>query len=88
MPALGYGFSDCHCARDAWGSVAYGFIPFPYGNPLVNLETKHGERIRTEDLEFQLAAAVYIARNLPRMNDGRPAREVRATRHDSIPRDS
>ena len=48
MPALGYGFSDCHCARDAWGSIAYGFIPFRYGNPLVNLKTKHGGRIRTE----------------------------------------
>ncbi|HWE11869.1 MAG TPA: M20/M25/M40 family metallo-hydrolase [Solirubrobacteraceae bacterium] len=27
VPALGYGFSDCHVFRESYGSVAYGFIP-------------------------------------------------------------
>src|SRR5256885_2174292 len=42
VPILGYGFSDCHVMREAYGSVTYGFIPFRHGDPLTNLETKHG----------------------------------------------
>src|SRR4051794_2791565 len=66
VPALGYGYSDCHVVREAYGSVAYGFIPFRYGDAMVNLETKHGadERILVDDLCFQVQAAIAIARGI------------------------
>jgi acetylornithine deacetylase/succinyl-diaminopimelate desuccinylase-like protein len=65
VPALGYGFSDCHFFREAYGAVAYGFIPFRHADPLVNLTTKHGadERVLLADLEFQALAALTIARH-------------------------
>jgi acetylornithine deacetylase/succinyl-diaminopimelate desuccinylase-like protein len=64
IPALGYGFSDCHFMREAYGAVAYGFIPFRNGDPMVNLRTKHGadERVLVDDLEFQVLAALYVSR--------------------------
>jgi acetylornithine deacetylase/succinyl-diaminopimelate desuccinylase-like protein len=64
VPALGYGFSDCHVMREAYGCVAYGFIPFRHADPMTNLETKHGvdERVLVDDLEFQTRAALWIAR--------------------------
>jgi acetylornithine deacetylase/succinyl-diaminopimelate desuccinylase-like protein len=64
LPALGYGYSDCDVMRQAYGSVAYGFIPFRHGDPLVNLDTKHGadERVLVEDLVFQTRAALAVAR--------------------------
>jgi acetylornithine deacetylase/succinyl-diaminopimelate desuccinylase-like protein len=66
IPALGYGYSDCDVMRSAYGSVAYGFIPFPHADPMVNLTTKHGanERILVDDLEFQLHAALAVARSI------------------------
>jgi acetylornithine deacetylase/succinyl-diaminopimelate desuccinylase-like protein len=66
VPTLGYGYSDCHVLREAYGSVAYGFIPFRYGDATVNLETKHGadERILVDDLCFQVQAALATARGL------------------------
>jgi acetylornithine deacetylase/succinyl-diaminopimelate desuccinylase-like protein len=66
VPALGYGFSDCHVLREAYGSVAYGFIPFRHADPMTNLTTKHGvdERVLVEDLVFQLDAALHIARSM------------------------
>jgi acetylornithine deacetylase/succinyl-diaminopimelate desuccinylase-like protein len=73
VPALGYGFSDCHVMREAYGSVAYGFIPFRHANPLTNLETKHGvdERVLIDDLEFQTRAALSIARTIGSLADTR-----------------
>ncbi|HEV7751283.1 MAG TPA: M20/M25/M40 family metallo-hydrolase [Baekduia sp.] len=64
LPALGYGFSDCDVMREKYGSVAYGFIPFRHGDPMVNLETKHGadERVLVDDLVFQTQAALSVAR--------------------------
>jgi len=64
VPALGYGYSDCQIFREAYGSVAYGFIPFRHQDPGVNLTTKHGadERVLVDDLEFQVDAAMHIAR--------------------------
>ncbi|MFL5926950.1 MAG: M20/M25/M40 family metallo-hydrolase [Gaiellaceae bacterium] len=66
VPALGYGFSDCHFMRSAYDSVAYGFIPFRYGDPVQNLETKHGvdERILIDDLLFQAECALAVAREI------------------------
>jgi acetylornithine deacetylase/succinyl-diaminopimelate desuccinylase-like protein len=66
LPTLGYGFSDCHVLREAYGSVAYGFIPFRHGPALTNLETKHGadERVLVDDLCFQTQAALSIARHI------------------------
>jgi acetylornithine deacetylase/succinyl-diaminopimelate desuccinylase-like protein len=66
VPALGYGYSDCHVLREAYGSVAYGFIPFRYGDAMANLKTKHGadEHILVDDLCFQVQAALAIARGL------------------------
>jgi len=70
IPALGYGYgygySDCHVLREAYGSIAYGFIPFRYGDAMTNLKTKHGadERIVLDDLCFQVQAAHTIAREL------------------------
>jgi len=64
VPALGYGFSDCHVLREAYGCTAYGFIPFRHMEPMVNLTTKHGadERVLTGDLLFQTQAALAVAR--------------------------
>src|SRR4051812_12905129 len=64
VPTLGYGYSDCHTMRDAYGTVAYGFIPFRHADPLVNLTTKHGvdERVLVDDLVFQTQAALHVAR--------------------------
>jgi acetylornithine deacetylase/succinyl-diaminopimelate desuccinylase-like protein len=66
VPALGYGFSDCHTIREAYGSVAYGFVPFRHADPMVNLATKHGtdERVLLADLLFQTQAALSIARDV------------------------
>jgi acetylornithine deacetylase/succinyl-diaminopimelate desuccinylase-like protein len=66
VPALGYGFSDCHFMRQAYGSIAYGFIPFRHADPMVNLSTKHGadERVLIDDLVFQTHAAIAIARSI------------------------
>src|SRR4051812_24067029 len=66
IPTLGYGYSDCDTMRDAYASVAHGFIPFPNVDPLVNLTTKHGidERVRLDDLAFQTDAATHIARTI------------------------
>jgi acetylornithine deacetylase/succinyl-diaminopimelate desuccinylase-like protein len=66
VPALGYGFSDCQLAREAWGSVTYGFVPFRHADPLTNLSSKHGvdEHVRIDDLAFQTDFALYIARRL------------------------
>src|SRR3954471_20600667 len=66
IPTLGYGYSDCDTMRDAYGSVAHGFIPFPNADPLVDLTTKHGidERVRLDDLGFQTDAATHIARTI------------------------
>lgn len=62
-PILGYGYSDCHLARQAWEAVAYGFIPFRRVDPLVNLTTKHGvdEHVLVEDLAFQIECARWLA---------------------------
>jgi acetylornithine deacetylase/succinyl-diaminopimelate desuccinylase-like protein len=68
VPTLGYGYSDCHVFREAFGAVAYGFVPFRNADPMVNLTTKHGadERIRLDDLEFQVETHGWLARNLAR----------------------
>jgi acetylornithine deacetylase/succinyl-diaminopimelate desuccinylase-like protein len=66
VATLGYGYSDCHVLRESFGTVAYGFIPFRHAPPEQNLQTKHGpnERVRVADLEFQVHAALHIARTL------------------------
>jgi acetylornithine deacetylase/succinyl-diaminopimelate desuccinylase-like protein len=71
LPALGYGFSDCDVMREAYGSVAYGFIPFRHADPTTNLDTKHGpdERIATADLLFQTRAAVAVARRIGALSE-------------------
>jgi acetylornithine deacetylase/succinyl-diaminopimelate desuccinylase-like protein len=63
VPALGYGFSDCHAMREAYDTIAYGWIPFRYAQPGVNLKVKHGadERVLIDDLVFQVRAAHSIA---------------------------
>jgi acetylornithine deacetylase/succinyl-diaminopimelate desuccinylase-like protein len=68
IPCLAYGYSDCDVIRESYNSVAYGFIPFRYGEPHVNLDTKHGtdERILINDLVFQTQAALHVARELGR----------------------
>jgi len=66
VPTLGYGYSDCHVIREAYGSVAYGFIPFRHADAMTNLKTKHGadERVLVDDLEFQARAALAVARSI------------------------
>ena len=66
VPALGYGFSDCHVFRQAHGTVAYGFIPFRHTDPIINLTTKHAvdEHVLIDDLEFQLRCARHVARTI------------------------
>jgi acetylornithine deacetylase/succinyl-diaminopimelate desuccinylase-like protein len=77
VPALGYGFSDCHFLREAYGAVTYGFVPFRHADPVVNLTTKHGvdERVLVDDLEFQVLAARSLARAVGR---GEPPQADRA----------
>jgi acetylornithine deacetylase/succinyl-diaminopimelate desuccinylase-like protein len=64
VPALGYGYSDCDVMREAYGSIAYGFIPFRHASARMNLDTKHGidEHVLIDDLAFQTEAALWIAR--------------------------
>lgn len=71
IPSLGYGFADCHLMREAYGAVTYGFIPFRYGDPTVNLATKHGldERVLIDDLVFQTQAAISIAQTIGGLNE-------------------
>jgi acetylornithine deacetylase/succinyl-diaminopimelate desuccinylase-like protein len=66
VPTLGYGYSDCDVMRQAYGCVAYGFIPFRHVDPMTNLQTKHGadERVLIADLVFQTRAAIAIARSI------------------------
>jgi acetylornithine deacetylase/succinyl-diaminopimelate desuccinylase-like protein len=66
VPCRAYGYSDCDMIRKAYGSVTYGFIPFPNADPLVNLESKHGadERVLIDDLVFQAEAARSVARRI------------------------
>jgi acetylornithine deacetylase/succinyl-diaminopimelate desuccinylase-like protein len=75
IPALGYGFSDCHVMREEYGSVAYGFIPFRHGDPMVNLDTKHGsdERVLVDDLAFQVLTALEVAREIGACRHGQAA---------------
>lgn len=79
LPALGYGFSDCHILRKAYGSVAYGFIPFRHADPMTNLTTKHGvdEHVLIEDLLFQVQAALHVARELGSATRGAAAAAAR-----------
>jgi acetylornithine deacetylase/succinyl-diaminopimelate desuccinylase-like protein len=80
IPALGYGFSDCHVMREQYGSIAYGFIPFRHGDPMVNLETKHGvdERVLVDDLVFQVLTALGVAREIGLRQRGEALAERRA----------
>jgi acetylornithine deacetylase/succinyl-diaminopimelate desuccinylase-like protein len=85
VPALGYGYSDCDPMREAYGCVAYGFIPFRHADPMVNLETKHGvdERILLDDLAFQVRAVLHVARAIgggDRVTQPRPAEAAAQTR--------
>src|SRR4051795_10851952 len=66
IPALAYGFSDCHVLREAHGSVIYGFIPFRHADAMTNLETKHGadEHVLVDDVLFQTQATISIARHV------------------------
>jgi acetylornithine deacetylase/succinyl-diaminopimelate desuccinylase-like protein len=66
IPTIAYGYSDCHTIRDAYGTTAYGFIPFRHADPMVNLKAKHGidERVLTSDLLFQTEAAMHIAHTI------------------------
>jgi acetylornithine deacetylase/succinyl-diaminopimelate desuccinylase-like protein len=75
VPALGYGFSDCHILREAYGSTVYGFIPFRHADPMTNYTTKHGadERILIDDLVFQTEAAMSIARQIGNVRVGAAA---------------
>src|SRR3954451_6697162 len=66
IPALAYGYSDCHVVREAYGSLTYGFIPFRHADPMTNLKTKHGadEHVLVDDLLFQTQATISIARHV------------------------
>jgi acetylornithine deacetylase/succinyl-diaminopimelate desuccinylase-like protein len=77
LPALGYGFSDCHLMRAAYGSTAYGFIPFRCADPMVNLTTKHGpdERVLIDDLVFQVETALHVARTIGATADRSESRD-------------
>src|SRR4051794_14199339 len=63
---LAYGYSDCHTIRDAYGTTAYGFIPFRHADAMVNLVTKHviDERVLIADLLFETEAAMHIAHTI------------------------
>jgi acetylornithine deacetylase/succinyl-diaminopimelate desuccinylase-like protein len=75
IPTLGYGYSDCHTIREAYGTTAYGFIPFRHADPMTNLRTKHGvdERILIDDLVFQTQAAIHVARTIGALAAGAEA---------------
>jgi acetylornithine deacetylase/succinyl-diaminopimelate desuccinylase-like protein len=85
VPALGYGYSDCHVLREAYASVAYGFIPFRHADPLTNLRTKHGpdEHVLVDDVEFQTRAAIAIARAIGSLGARGAAQPAATTRRRS-----
>ncbi|MCW2955748.1 MAG: hypothetical protein JWO69_617 [Thermoleophilia bacterium] len=69
VPGLAYGLSDCQVMREAYDSVAYGFLPFRWADPMLNLTTKHSadERIAMADVEFQARAAYFVGRYMGRV---------------------
>jgi hypothetical protein len=60
------GYGDCHLLREAYGCVAYRFIPFRHAEAITNLQTKlrADERVLIDDVEFQTQAAISIERGI------------------------
>ena len=69
VPYLCLSYTDSHVWREAFGSVAYGFVPFRGEQALRGYETKHGddERVDVADVEFQVEAALSLARRIARL---------------------
>ena len=58
------GFTDSHWLRAAFGTIAYGFFPMRYMDPLVATRLVHSadERVRVDDLELGVEFLRYAAR--------------------------
>jgi acetylornithine deacetylase/succinyl-diaminopimelate desuccinylase-like protein len=60
VPELSSGFTDAHFLREAYGTIAYGFLPMRYTEPeLLNTIHAPDERIDVRDLELAVRAFVH-----------------------------
>jgi acetylornithine deacetylase/succinyl-diaminopimelate desuccinylase-like protein len=61
VPALGGGFTDSHYVREAFGTVAYGFLPLRALDPGLHLAHGEDERVPVADVELWLRLLLHLA---------------------------
>jgi acetylornithine deacetylase/succinyl-diaminopimelate desuccinylase-like protein len=61
VPALGGGFTDSHYVREAFGTIAYGFLPLRALDPSLHLAHGEDERVPVADLELWLRLLLHLA---------------------------
>jgi acetylornithine deacetylase/succinyl-diaminopimelate desuccinylase-like protein len=66
VPTMCVGFTDSHFLRQAFGTVALGFLPFRYTDPILAAETIHSadERIRRDDLVVAVEFIEHACRSI------------------------
>jgi acetylornithine deacetylase/succinyl-diaminopimelate desuccinylase-like protein len=66
VPILLPGFTDSHYLREAFGTIAYGFLPMRAMHPQLAATLIHSadERMHVEDLELGVRFLVHAAREL------------------------
>jgi acetylornithine deacetylase/succinyl-diaminopimelate desuccinylase-like protein len=66
IPTMCVGFTDSHYVRDAFGTVALGFLPLRHTDPLLAAETIHSadERIRRDDLVVAVEFLEHACRTI------------------------
>jgi acetylornithine deacetylase/succinyl-diaminopimelate desuccinylase-like protein len=66
VPVLLPGFTDSHCLRERFGTVAYGFFPMRTMDAAVAAELVHSadERAAVDDLELGTRFLLHVAREL------------------------
>ncbi len=68
VPIVSPGFTDSHFLREAFGTVAYGFLPMRTMDPELAARLVHSadERIAVEDLELGVRFLRHVAATLGR----------------------
>jgi acetylornithine deacetylase/succinyl-diaminopimelate desuccinylase-like protein len=66
IPTMCVGFTDSHYLREAFGTVALGFLPLRHTDPLLAAETIHSadERIRRDDLVVAVEFLEHACRTI------------------------
>ena len=66
IPTMCVGFTDSHYLRQAFGTVALGFLPLRHTDPLLAAETIHSadERIRRDDLVVAVEFLEHACRTI------------------------